>query len=196
MNRLDEKSIDLIFREARSQNGWLDRPVSDAQLRELYEIMKYGPTSMNTSPARIVFLHTPQARERLIPALSPGNVDKTRAAPVCAIVAHDVEFYRQLPKLFPHKQDAAAIFEGKQELIESTAFRNGTLQGAYLIMAARALGLDCGPMSGFDAEKVNQEFFPEGDFKVNFVCNIGYGDQSKVMSRLPRLAFEEACKIL
>jgi 3-hydroxypropanoate dehydrogenase len=196
MNRLDEKSIDLLFREARSQNGWLDRPVSDAQLRELYEIMKYGPTSMNTSPARIVFLHTPQARERLIPALSPGNVDKTRAAPVCAIVAHDLAFYRQLPKLFPHKQDAAAIFEGKQELIESTAFRNGTLQGAYLIMAARALGLDCGPMSGFDAQKVNQEFFPEGDFKVNFVCNIGYGDQSKVMGRLPRLAFEDACEVL
>jgi 3-hydroxypropanoate dehydrogenase len=196
MNRLDEKSIDLLFREARSQNGWLDRPVSDAQLRELYEIVKYGPTSMNTSPARIVFLHTPRARERLIPALSPGNVDKTRAAPVCAIIAHDVEFYRQLPKLFPHKQDAAAIFEGKQELIESTAFRNGTLQGAYLIMAARALGLDCGPMSGFDAQKVNQEFFPEDGFKVNFLCNIGYGDRSKVMGRLPRLAFEDACELL
>jgi 3-hydroxypropanoate dehydrogenase len=196
MNRLDEKSIDLLFREARSQNGWLDRPVSDAQLRELYEIMKYGPTSMNTSPARIVFLHTPQARERLIPALSPGNVDKTRAAPVCAIVAHDLEFYRQLPKLFPHKQDAATIFEGKQELIESTAFRNGTLQGAYLIMAARALGLDCGPMSGFDAQKVNQEFFPGGDFKVNFLCNIGYGNRSKVLGRLPRLAFEDACELL
>jgi 3-hydroxypropanoate dehydrogenase len=196
MNRLDEKSIDLLFKEARSQNGWLDRPVSDAHLRELYEIMKYGPTSMNTSPARIVFLHTPQARERLIPALSPGNVDKTRAAPVCAIVAHDLAFYRQLSKLFPHKQDAAAIFEGKQELIESTAFRNSTLQGAYLIMAARALGLDCGPMSGFDAQKVNQEFFPKGDFKVNFVCNIGYGDQSKVMGRLPRLTFEDACEVL
>lgn len=196
MNRLDEKSIDLLFKEARTQNGWLDRPVSDAQLHELYEIMKYGPTSMNTSPARIVFLRTPQARERLMPALWPGNVDKTRAAPVCAIVAYDLAFYRQLPKLFPHKQDAAAIFEGKQELIESTAFRNGTLQGAYLIMAARALGLGCGPMSGFDAEKVNQEFFPEGDFKVNFVCNIGYGDQSKVLGRLPRLAFQDACEVL
>jgi 3-hydroxypropanoate dehydrogenase len=143
-----------------------------------------------------VFLRTRQAKERLIPALSPGNVDKTLAAPVCAIVAHDLAFYRQLPKLFPHKQDAAAIFEGKQELIESTAFRNGTLQGAYLIMAARALGLDCGPMSGFDAQKVNQEFFPEGGFKINFLCNIGYGDRSKVLGRLPRLPFEDACEVL
>ena len=196
MNRLDAESIDLLFKGARTQNGWLDRPVSDAQLHELYEIMKYGPTSMNTCPARVLFLRTPQAKERLLPALSPGNVEKTRAAPVCAIVAYDLAFHRQLPKLFPHKEDAAAVFEGKQELIESTAFRNGTLQGAYLILAARALGLDCGPMSGFDAQKVNPEFFPEGGFKVNFLCNIGYGDRAKVLGRLPRLAFEEVCEIL
>ena len=196
MARLDAESIDLLFKGARTQNGWLDRPVSDAQLHELYEIMKYGPTSMNTCPARVLFLRTPQAKERLLPALSPGNVEKTRAAPVCAIVAYDLAFHRQLPKLFPHKEDAAAVFEGKQELIESTAFRNGTLQGAYLILAARALGLDCGPMSGFDAQKVNPEFFPEGGFKVNFLCNIGYGDRAKVLGRLPRLAFEEVCEIL
>lgn len=196
MNKLDAKSIDLLFKEARTQNGWLDRPVSEGQLRELYEIMKYGPTSMNTCPARVVFLQTDEAKERLLPALLPGNVEKTRAAPVCAIVAYDLAFYRQLSKLFPHRQDAAAIFEGKPELIESTAFRNGSLQGAYLMLAARALGLDCGPMSGFDAQKVNQTFFPEGDFRVNFLCNIGYGDSSKVLGRLPRLTFEEVCEIL
>jgi 3-hydroxypropanoate dehydrogenase len=175
MTSRDAESIALLFKEARTQNGWLDRPVSDAQLRELYETMKYGPTSMNTCPARVLFLRTLEAKERLLLALSPGNVEKTRAAPVCAIVAYDLGFYRQLPKLFPHNKDAAAIFEGKQELIESTAFRNGTLQGGYMILAARALGLDCGPMSGFDAQKVNQEFFPEGGLKVNFLCNIGYG---------------------
>jgi 3-hydroxypropanoate dehydrogenase len=196
MNRLDTESIDLLFKEARTQNGWLDRPVSDAQLHELYETMKYGPTSMNTCPARVLFLRTAQAKERLLPALLPGNVEKTRAAPVCAIVAYDLKFYQQLPKLFPHNKDASTIFEGKQELIESTAFRNGSLQGAYLILAARALGLDCGPMSGFDAQKVNQQFFPEGGFKVNFLCNIGYGDRSKVLGRLPRLAFEDACEVL
>jgi 3-hydroxypropanoate dehydrogenase len=151
---------------------------------------------MNTCPARIVFLRTPEAKERLLPALSPGNVEKTRAAPVCAIVAYDLAFYRQLPKLFPHNKDAAAVFEGKPELIESTAFRNGTLQGAYMILAARALGLDCGPMSGFDAHKVNHAFFPDGAFKANFLCNIGYGDRSKVYGRLPRLAFDEACEVL
>jgi 3-hydroxypropanoate dehydrogenase len=196
MNRLDAESIDLLFKEARTQNGWLDRPVSDVQLHELYETMKYGPTSMNTCPARVLFLRTAQAKERLLPALSPGNVEKTRAAPVCAVVAYDLKFYQQLPKLFPHNKDAAAIFEGKQDLIESTAFRNGSLQGAYLILAARALGLDCGPMSGFDAQKVNHAFFPEGGFKVNFLCNIGYGDRSKVLDRLPRLSFDEVCEVL
>ena len=195
-NRLAAESIDLLFKEARTQNAWLDSPVTDAQLHELYDIMKYGPTSMNTCPARILFLRTAQAKERLLPALSPGNVEKTRTAPVCAIVAYDLAFYRQLPKLFPHKEDAAAVFEGKQELIGSTAFRNGSMQGAYLIVAARALGLDCGPMSGFDVQKVNHEFFPEGDFKVNFLCNIGKGDRSKLLGRLPRLAFEDACEVL
>jgi 3-hydroxypropanoate dehydrogenase len=193
---LPEATLDTLFRTARTQNAWLDRPVSDAQLRELYELAKLGPTSMNTSPARFVFLRTPEAKERLLPALAPGNVDKTRAAPVCVIVGYDRRFHERLGELFPHRPDAGAIFAGKGELIESTAFRNSSLQGAYLIVAARALGLDCGPMSGFDAKKVNDEFFPNGDVAVNFLCNLGYGDQDKVLGRLPRLAFDDACTLL
>ncbi|HTR05276.1 MAG TPA: malonic semialdehyde reductase [Paraburkholderia sp.] len=189
-------ALDTLFRGARTQNGWLDKSVTDEQLRALYDLAKYGPTSMNTSPARFVFLRTPEAKARLLPALAPGNVDKTLAAPVCVIVAHDHRFYDHLTKLFPHRADARTMFEGNADLIESTAFRNGTLQGAYLILAARALGLDCGPMSGFDAQKINDEFFPEGDIKVNFLCNIGYGDPGKVLERLPRLAFHEACQFL
>ena len=189
-------ALDTLFRGARTQNGWLDKSVTDEQLRALYDLAKYGPTSMNTSPARFVFLRTPGAKARLLPALAPGNVDKTLAAPVCVIVAHDHRFYDHLTKLFPHRADARTMFEGNADLIESTAFRNGTLQGAYLILAARALGLDCGPMSGFDAQKINDEFFPEGDIKVNFLCNIGYGDPGKVLERLPRLAFHEACQFL
>ena len=193
---LGPSSLDLIFRKARTQNGWLDRPVEDHQLRELYEIMKYGPTSMNTCPARVLFLRTREAKERLLPALMPANVEKTRQAPVCAIVAYDRKFADHLPKLFPHRPDARAVFDGKAELIEGTAFRNGTLQGAYLMIAARALGLDCGPMSGFDAQRINQEFFSQGDVAVNFLCNLGYGDSAKVMDRLPRLEFDEACTLL
>jgi 3-hydroxypropanoate dehydrogenase len=193
---LAPESLDLLFKHARTQNGWLDRPVSEAQLHELYDIMKYGPTSMNVCPARLIFLSTPEAKERLVPALAPGNVEKTRMAPVCAIVGYDRRFHEQLPMLFPHRPDAKSIFEGKTDLIESTAFRNGSLQGAYLMIAARAIGLDCGPMSGFDAKKVNEEFFPEGDVAVNFLCNLGYGDPSKVLGRLPRLEFAEACSIL
>jgi len=189
-------ALDTLFRGARTQNGWLDKSVTDEQLRALYDLAKYGPTSMNTSPARFVFLRTPGAKARLLPALAPGNVDKTLAAPVCVIVAHDHRFYDHLTKLFPHRADARTMFEGNADLIESTAFRNGTLQGAYLILAARALGLDCGPMSGFDAQKINDEFFPEGDIKVNFLCNIGYGDPGKVLERLPRLASHEACQFL
>lgn len=193
---LPEETLDTLFRTARTQNAWLDKPVSDAQLRALYELAKLGPTSMNTSPARFVFLRTPEAKERLLPALAPGNVDKTRAAPVCVIVGYDRRFHERLGELFPHRPDAGAIFAGKTELIESTAFRNSSLQGAYLIVAARALGLDCGPMSGFDAKKVNDEFFPEGDVTVNFLCNLGYGDPGKVLGRLPRLAFDDACALL
>ncbi|MCP3713172.1 malonic semialdehyde reductase [Paraburkholderia sp. CNPSo 3274] len=189
-------ALDMLFRGARSQNGWLDRPVTDEQLRALYDLTKYGPTSMNTSPARFVFLRTPEGKARLAPALAPGNLDKTLAAPVCVIVGYDQRFYDHLPKLFPHRADARAFFEDKADLIESTAFRNGTLQGAYLILAARALGLDCGPMSGFNDQKVNDEFFPEGHVRANFLCNIGYGDPEKVLDRLPRLAFDEACTLL
>ncbi|WP_144161684.1 malonic semialdehyde reductase [Paraburkholderia sp. BCC1885] len=195
-NLLNPAALDVVFRTARTQNGWLDKPVSDGQLQELYELLRHGPTSMNTCPARFVFLRTPEAKARLLPALAPGNVDKTKSAPVSVIVGYDRRFHEKLPTLFPHRPEARAIFDGKPELIESTAFRNGSLQGAYLIIAARALGLDCGPMSGFDAAKVNSEFFPDGDIVVNFLCNLGYGDSSKVLDRLPRLSFDEACSLL
>ena len=192
---LDRASLDQLFREARTNNGWLDRPVSDEQLRGIYELMKWGPTSANSSPARIVFLRSREAKQRLVPALSPGNVDKTLQAPVTAIVAQDLEFYERLPKLFPHA-DARSWFVGNQPLIEATAFRNSSLQGAYLILAARALGLDAEPMSGFDNETVDREFFPDRRVKSNFLVNIGYGDPSKLPPRGPRLAFEEAVQIL
>jgi 3-hydroxypropanoate dehydrogenase len=194
--KLDSTTLDQLFRNARTQNGWLDRPVSDDQILELYSLLSYGPTSMNTCPGRFIFLRTQQAKERLLPALAPGNVEKTRTAPLTVIVAHDRRFHDRLPTLFPHRPDARAIFEGNAELIESTAFRNGSLQGAYLIVAARAIGLDCGPMSGFDARRVNETFFPDGNVTVNFICNIGYGDHSKVLDRLPRPSFEDACSVI
>ena len=192
---LDRASLDQLFREARTNNGWLDRPASDEQLRGIYELMKWGPTSANSSPARIVFLRSREAKQRLVPALAPGNVDQTLQAPVAAIVAQDIEFYERLPELFPHG-DARSWFVGNQPLIETIAFRNSSLQGAYLILAARALGLDAGPMSGFDNETVDREFFPDRRVKSNFLVNIGYGDPSKLPPRGPRLAFEEAVQIL
>ena len=192
--RLPDTCLDTIFRTARTYGAFLDKPVGEATLREIYELLKWGPTSANSEPARFVFLVSHQAKERLRPALSAGNLDKTIAAPVTAIVAYDVEFHEKLPKLFPHT-DARSWFAGKPELILTTAFRNGTLGGAYLIIAARALGLDCGPMSGFDNAKVDAEFFPDGKLKSNFLCNLGYGDPSKLMERHPRLSFEEACRI-
>src|ERR1700734_2367891 len=188
-------SIDQIFREARTHNVWLPRPVSSEVLRHVYQLAAFGPTSANTTPARFVFLTTPEAKERLRPALAPLNVEKTKAAPVTVIVAWDTEFYEKLPKLFPHA-DMRQFFVGKPALIEETAFRNSALQGGYFILAARAVGLDCGPMSGFDAAKVNAEFFPDGKWKANFLCNLGYGDPSKLSPRNPRLSFEEACVIL
>jgi 3-hydroxypropanoate dehydrogenase len=191
---LDDKSLDLLFRNARTHNGWLDNPVSDETLRAVYDLMKMAPTSANSSPARLLFLRSVEAKARLKPWLGPNNVDKTMAAPVTAIVAYDREFYEQLPKLFPHA-DAKSWYVGKDALIESTAFRNSSLQGAYLIIAARALGLDCGPMSGFDNDKVDAEFFPGGKVTSNFLCNLGYGDASKLFPRNPRLTFDEACKI-
>jgi len=166
-----------------------------SQLRGIYELMKWGPTSANSSPARLVFLRSREAKQRLVPALAPGNVDQTLQAPVAAIVAQDIEFYERLPELFPHG-DARSWFVGNQPLIETTAFRNSSLQGAYLILAARALGLDAGPMSGFDNETVDREFFPDRRVKSNFLVNIGYGDPSKLPPRGPRLAFEEAVQIL
>jgi len=158
--------------------------------------MKWGPTSANCCPARLVFLRTPEAKARLLPALSPGNVDKTKAAPVTAIIGYDTRFYEVLPKLFPHRPEMADNYKSNATLAQITAFRNGTLQGAYFMLAARALGLDIGSMSGFDNAKVDAEFFPDGRVKSNFLCNVGHGDPSKVMPRLPRLTFEEACTLL
>ena len=192
---LAEPALDLIFRQARTHNGWLDRAVDDETLRALYDLLKWGPTSANRSPARIIFVRTRQAKERLRPALSVGNLEKTMAAPVTAIIGHDLHFYDKLPRLFPHT-DARSWFAGKEEASRTTAFRNGTLQGAYLIIAARALGLDCGPMSGFDHAKVDAEFFPGGTVKSNFLCNLGYGDPAKLFARNPRLPFDEACQVL
>jgi 3-hydroxypropanoate dehydrogenase len=193
--QLDDRSLDIIFREARTHSEWLDKPVSDELIRKVYDLMKWAPTSANSSPARIVFVRSAAAKGRLLPAMAPGNVDKTRAAPVTAIIAHDTEFHEKLPKLFPHA-DARSWFAGNQALIDTTAFRNGTLQGAYLIIAARALGLDAGPMSGFDNAKVDKEFFPEGKIKSNFLVNLGYGDGAKLFPRSPRLSFAEAAQIL
>lgn len=196
--KIDQNAADVLFNTARTQNGWLDTPVSDDALRQVFDLMKMAPTSANTQPARLVFLRSQAAKERLRPALSPGNLDKTLAAPVVAIIAHDIEFHEHMPKLFPHNPGMKANFDGdaKRGFRETFAFRNGTLQGAYLMLAARAVGLDCGPMSGFDNAKVDAEFFPDGRFKSNFLCNLGHGDPSKVMGRLPRFAFDEVCTLL
>lgn len=193
--QLDDRSLDIIFREAHTHSAWLDKPVSDALLHQVYDLMKWAPTSANSSPARIVFVRSAEAKQRLLPAMAPGNADKTRSAPVTAIIAHDTEFYEKLPKLFP-QADARSWFAGNQPLIDTTAFRNGTLQGAYLILAARALGLDAGPMSGFDNAKVDKEFFPGGKIRSNFLVNIGYGDHAKLFPRNPRLPFADAAQIL
>jgi 3-hydroxypropanoate dehydrogenase len=193
--QLDDRSLDLMFRAARTHIVWLDKPVSDAQLHQIYDLMKWAPTSANCCPARIVFVRSAAAKQRLLPAMAPGNVEKTRTAPVTAIVAYDLEFYEKLPVLYP-PADARSWFAGNQPLIDTTAFRNGTLQGAYLLLAARALGLDAGPMSGFDNAKVDKEFFPDGKVKSNFLINLGYGDGAKLFPRSPRLPFAEAAQIL
>ena len=196
MAMLDDAALDLILRKARTQNGWLDRPVTDDQLRMIYDLMRVGPTSANSCPARIVFLRTPAAKARLLPALSPGNVDKTKTAPVTAIIGYDTRFFELLPKLFPHRPEMKDNFTGNPRHAETTAFRNGTLQGAYFMIAARAVGLDVGGMSGFDNAKVDAEFFPDGRIKSNFLCNVGHGDAAKVLPKLPRLDFDEACTVL
>jgi 3-hydroxypropanoate dehydrogenase len=192
---LNQSALDALFYSARTHNGWLDREVSNAQLELLYDLLKWAPTSANSSPARLVFVRSAEAKARLLPALSAGNADKTMAAPVTVIVGMDLAFYEKLPQLSP-AVDARSWFAGKDEAIRSTAFRNSSLQGAYLIMAARAIGLDCGPMSGFDNAKVDQAFFAGTAIKSNFLCNLGYGDVAKLRPRAPRLAFDEACKIV
>ena len=193
--RLDPSALKQLFLEARTQNKWQPKDVPDSLLKEVIDIMKMAPTSANCSPARIVFVKSKAAKERLKPLLSPGNVDKTMSAPVTAIIRHDMAFYEHLPQLFPYA-DAKSWFVGKPEFIGMTAFRNGSLQGAYLMLAARALGLDIGAMSGFDNAKVDAEFFKETTVKSNFICNIGYGDPSGVMPRSPRFTFDEMAIIV
>ena len=194
-DRISDAALDEVFREARTYSAWLPTSVPAELLREVYELAKMGPTSANSSPARFLFLTTPEAKARLAPALAPGNIEKTKAAPVNVIIAWDTEFYEHLPRLFPHA-DMRSHFAGKPDMINEAGLRNGSLQGAYLILAARSLGLDCGPMSGFHAAKVNAEFFPDGKWKANFLCNLGYGDASKLPPRGPRLSFDEACRLL
>ena len=193
--RLDPAAMKQLFLDARTQNKWQAKDVPDSLLKELVDVMKMAPTSANCSPARIIFVKSKDAKERLKPLLSPGNIDKTMSAPVTAIIGHDMRFYDHLPKLFPHA-DAKSWFVGKDEHIGLTAFRNGTLQGAYLIMAARALGLDTGGLSGFDNAKVDAEFFNGTTVKSNFLCNLGYGDAAGVMARSPRFTFDEMAKIV
>jgi len=192
---LDDAALDTLFRTAHTHNMWQEKPVSDALLQAVWELAKMPPTSANCSPARILFVKSPEAKARLSPALSEGNREKTMQAPATAIIGYDLAFYDKLPFLFPHT-DARPWFAGNPAVIQATAFRNGSLQGAYVILAARALGLDCGPMSGFDNAKVDAEFFPDGIVKSNFLCNLGYGDPAAMMPRHPRLAFDEACKII
>lgn len=207
---LTAEALDTLFRHARTYSYWLDKPVSDDTLRELYGLLKWAPTSANASPARFVFVRSQKAKERLRPALAPGNVDKTMSAPVTVIVAYDLMFYEKLPKLFPHAPQMRDLYASNPQLVETTARRNSSLQGAYLILAARSLGLDCGPMSGFDNAKLDgeffaagkecegcdQEFFPEGHVRSNFLVNLGYGDEARLHPRLPRLEFGEACSVL
>lgn len=193
--KIDQAALDQLFFNARTANGFLDKPVPLALLQEAYDIAKMAPTSMNTQPTRYVFLNSPEARARLKPALSPGNLDKTMAAPVTVIVATDTKFYEHMPQIW-HGAGAKENFEGNATLATNTANRNGTLGGAYFIIAARAVGLDCGPMSGFDIAKVNAEFFPDGRYATNFLINLGFADHSKEFKRNPRLSFEQACSVL
>lgn len=193
--RIDQAALDQLFLTARTANGFLDKPVPLSLLQEAYDIARMAPTSMNTQPTRYVFLTTPQAKERLRPTLSPGNVDKTMAAPVVVIVATDNQFYEHMPQIW-HRTGARERFASDPSQAARVAIRNGTLGGAYFIIAARAVGLDCGPMGGFDADKVNAEFFPDGRFSVNFLINLGYADHSKEFKRNARLSFEQACQVL
>jgi 3-hydroxypropanoate dehydrogenase len=194
--RLDDSALDVLFRGARTYNVWRSEPIPEARLRDIYELMKWGPTSANGSPVRLLFLTSEAARARVLPALSPGNLEKTRTAPVVVIVAYDTAFHEQLPFLFPHATAMPARFASNPTLTRESAERNSALQGAYFMIAARALGFDCGPMSGFDADAVNREFFPDGRWRVNFLCNLGHGDPSGLRPRLPRLDFGTACRVI
>jgi 3-hydroxypropanoate dehydrogenase len=192
IDRLDESGLDLLFRQARSHNGWQAREVEPQLLRDLWELVRYAPTAVNGMPMRLVFVISAEGKQRLKPCLKPGNVDKVLAAPVTAIIGYDSEFWEQLPRLFPHA-DVRAMFSDDPISSEVTAFRNSSLQAAWLMLAARAMGLDCGPMSGYEVDLLDQEFFAGTSIRSNFICNLGYGDPSKLFPRLPRLNFEDAC---
>ncbi|MAM34717.1 MAG: malonic semialdehyde reductase [Micavibrio sp.] len=192
---LNQTAFEQLFTDARTYNAWSDRTVLDEQLKNLYDYVKYGPTSANCCPARFIFVRSDEAKEKLKPALDGSNVEKTMSAPATVIIAMDNEFYEELPKLFPHA-DAKSWFDSDEEKAKDAAFRNSTLQGGYLIMAARALGLDCGPMSGFDKDKVKDAFFPDKNWTANFLCNLGYGTEENLFPRSPRLKFDEACEIV
>lgn len=192
---LNDKQLDLLFGQARSMNGWKDQDVSNEILYSLYELTKMGPTSTNSCPARFVFIKSDEMKEKIKPALLPNNVDKCMTAPVITIIGYDLDFSDHMGKLFPH-MDVAPMYKGNSDMNFATAFRNSSLQGAYLMVVARALGLDCGPMSGFNNELVDEEFFSGTNIKSNFLCCLGYGDPSKIFFRLPRFDFDEVCKIV
>ena len=195
VSQVDPLALDVLFNEARTHNDWQQKEVEDKILEDLYSLMRMAPTSMNVSPARIIFVKSSSGKERLRPALVSGNVEKTMTAPVCAVIGYDVSCWKNLNKLFPFK-DMSQLFENNPEFAETTAFRNGSMQGAYFILAARSLGLDCGPMSGFDNARVDEEFFSGTEIKSNFLCNLGYGVWDNIPSRAPRLQFGEVCKII
>ena len=196
MSVFDVKNKNLIFQEARTHNDWLDKDIPNDILMEIYDLMKWGPTSANCSPTRIIFVKSKASKDRLLPFVIESNLEKTKSAPVTAIIGYDINFHDHLPKLFPHNPDAQNWFNHSIDIAEETAFRNGSMQGAYFIIAARALGLDCGPMSGFDQEGVDNEFFRDTNIKSNFLCNLGYGDKTKLFERSPRFKFNEICEII
>ena len=196
MSVFDLKNKNLIFQKARTHNDWLDKDISNDILMEIYDLMKWGPTSANCSPTRIIFVKSKASKDRLLPFVIESNLEKTKSAPVTAIIGYDINFHDHLPKLFPHNPDAQNWFNHSIDIAEETAFRNGSMQGAYFIIAARALGLDCGPMSGFDKEGVDNEFFRDTNIKSNFLCNLGYGDKTKLFERSPRFKFNEICEII
>ncbi|MDI5983940.1 malonic semialdehyde reductase [Halomonas sp. M4R5S39] len=196
MTIIDNKAVETLFTAARTHNVWKEQDVSEEKLRELYHLLHFGPTSMNCQPLRVLFLKSQEAKERLKPALLPGNQDKTMKAPVVALLGYDTAFPEHLPRMFSHNKDAKSLFEGKTDFINTTAFRNSSIQGGYFILAARAVGLNAGPMSGFNNAAVDEEFFPDGQVKSNFLCNLGYGDASALFPRQERFEFDEVCRVL